>query len=53
VRILKRIELETERTPLFSEAEWFGKCTVYGRLKIAESGLFVEWSLFAWRSNDP
>jgi hypothetical protein len=40
--ILKRIEIETELTPLFSEAEWFGKCSVYGRLKRAESGLFIE-----------
>jgi hypothetical protein len=53
VRILKRIEIETERTPLFSEAEWFAKCSVYGRLKRAESGLFIEWSLGALRTNDP
>jgi hypothetical protein len=51
VRILKHIEIETVRTPLFSEAEWFGKCSVYGRLKRAESGLFIEWSLGALGTN--
>jgi hypothetical protein len=45
VRILKGIEIETERAPLFSEAEWFGKCSFYGPLKRPESGLFIEWSL--------
>jgi len=53
VRILKRIEIAPERTSLFSEAEWFGKCSVYGRLKRAESSIFIEWSLVALRTNDP
>jgi len=53
VRILKRIEIATERISLFSEADWFGKCSVYGLLKRAESWLFIEWSLVALRTNDP